>query len=399
MKNSKINKTSSRVIKSIHRVAAGIMSILLVFSFGKGLPVQAKEAPSETVYVLLNSKGATKDIIVKNDELEEKTGITGELPFTIAISYLLNGEKTEPEAMLGKEGDVSITIEIAPNKKTQPYNKENLALQMQFPIDTQQGQVTDLKAEGLAGVTIGSVRTLSGIVLPDGKGSFLITYHTSSFEQQSVNFVCMPFDVSGMVDMDVSDLESQVSTLQDGIGQYVDGVQQVDQGLKQASTGIQQIAAGGAPLAEGYVQTTAGETALMQGMLSAMTPELQAVFGQQMQQLQMGQRKMADSIKTYVGGVTQASSGLKQLTVGSGELAKQGTSLQEGIDTAIAPLTDMTKKESKSEAPQSFLTGEAVADIQFVMKTDALSMKTVKKDVQPAENTKQTFMDRLLALF
>ncbi|MEG1887837.1 MAG: hypothetical protein RR177_06865, partial [Oscillospiraceae bacterium] len=239
------------------RILAVVLSMSMLLFVGGAAYAEDGEKLSQTVYVLLDTSGTSREIIVRNGEIEQKN-VKGELPFTIKISYIFDGIAAQPQDILGKSGDVKISIEINSNDKAKTYYKENLALQMQFPIDIKENAATDIIADGLSAVTIGTVKTLSGIVLPTKSAKYEISYKTTAFEQQSINFVCMPFDITGTVDIDIPSIESQVTKLQEGISQYVNGVSDASKGLSLANNGIKEISSNGAQLVEGYSQVTAG---------------------------------------------------------------------------------------------------------------------------------------------
>ncbi|MEG2597621.1 MAG: hypothetical protein RR977_04250, partial [Oscillospiraceae bacterium] len=362
------------------QILAGIMSVCMLFSVGNVVIAADQTNVVETVYVLLNPEGAVREIIVKNNGIEQKNA-TGELPFNIQVSYWLNEEKAVPTDILGKSGNVKMTVQITANNKAKTSYKENLALQMQLPINMADGGATDLVANGLTGVTVGAVKTLSGIVLPSKSATYEISYTTEKFELQSINFVCMPFDLAGMTDIDFSATKKQIQKLQNGITQYVDGVGQANKGLSQANTGIKQISANGSSLVSGYKQTTDGTNALIGAMLAAMPPEQQQAFQPQVQAIQAGQKQISDSLAAYTGGVSKASTGLALVTSGMGNIAKNGVSLKAGVNQAINPLLNMESQMTNHTAAESFLSSDPVSEIQFVMKTDALTATQTKEDV------------------
>lgn len=381
-----------------NKILAILLSIAIMLSLCGSVYAADGEKSSETVYVLLDTTGATRDIIVKGDGINQKS-VEGELPFHIKLTYLLDNTQAAPQDILGKSGAVKITIDISPSSNAKTYYKDNLALQMQFPIDMSDGFATDIKAEGLTGVTVGAVKTLSGIVLPGKSAKYEISYQTQKFEMQSVNFVCMPFDLTGMADIDISAVGGQITDLQDGIGNYVEGVSKVSDSLSQVNAGMTELAASGTTLAGGYTQTTAGENALIAAMLATMPPEQQKAFEPQIQAIQAAQKQFTQNVNAYTGGISQASIGLNQIATGTKELAQSGVTLKDGINSAISPLLNMSNQPTVVSEPESFISSDKVSEIQFVMKTDPLTAAPQKEDVTPAPKAKETFWNRLVHLF
>ncbi|MEG1164441.1 MAG: hypothetical protein RSC31_00605 [Anaerovoracaceae bacterium] len=383
--------------RRINRILAILLSLAMVFSLSVTVYAASGKVPAETVYVLLDTAGATREIIVKNDGNETK-GVKGELPFDIRISYSLDGDTVDPAEVVGESGDVKITVKITPNKDAKAYYRENLALQMQFPIDFGiTGKATDIVANGLTGVTVGTVKTLSSIVMPGKSAKYQITYNTKYFELQSINFVCMPFDMAEMADINISDIGSQITKLQKGIGQYVDGVSQVSSGLSQFNKGVKDISGAGKGLVDGYTQLSGGETALINGLVSMLPADQQQALAPQLKALQDGQKQFADGLAAYTGGVTQATAAVDKLSSGAAELARNGVTLKKGVNSASAPLSEI-QGPTNSKA-KSFISNDKVSEIQFVMKTDSATVDKTKDDVAPATKEKGTFWSRLLALF
>lgn len=379
-----------------NRALAIVLGTAMLLSVGS--TAFAADKANETVYVLLNANGEAHDIIVKSNNSEQKD-VKGELPFKIKIAYTLDEKGTAPQEMIGKSGKVKIKIDVAPNANAKDYFKNNLALQMQMPIDTGEDLATDISAPGLTGVTVGSVKTFSGIVLPGKKASFEISYKTSAFQLQSINFVCMPFDASGMIDIDISDMEGQITKLQDGINQYVDGVSAASAGIDRASNGIGTLSNNSQKLIGGVSQTNGGSKKLMYAMLATMPPQMQAMFEPQINAILAGQQQTIDSLCAYANGVDQSAKGMKELSAGAAQLATSGNTLKDGVNSAVAPLSGMPKFEKSDEKAVSFVSADEIAEIQFVMKTDALEIDKSKDDVVPAEKPKESFWQRLLNLF
>ncbi|MEG1996442.1 MAG: hypothetical protein RR036_02910 [Oscillospiraceae bacterium] len=379
------------------KVIAMVLSISMLICMTGTIFAQTS-TQSQTVYVLLDENGTPRQTIVSSDG-EQQKDVTGELPYSVKISYMLGGESTPAKDMVSKSGDVKITIEIAPNDNTKKYYKENLALQMQFPINMANGGASEIVAEGLTAVTVGQTQTLSAIVLPGKSAKYEISYKTESFSQQSVNFICMPFDMTGTIDIDMSAVGTQVKQLQNGLTQYVDGVSKASDGITKASDGVKTLAQNGSQLSKGYAQTSAGELQLIEAMLASMPAQQQAAFAQQVEMIKAAQKQMGDSINSYVGGVSSASAGLEQASGGTAVLAKSGVVLKDGVNKAVAPLEELTAKAPEKGEPESFISSDKVSQIQFVMKTDAVTSKQIKADVVPAVKPKESFWRRLLALF
>ncbi|MEG2571069.1 MAG: hypothetical protein RSA70_06515, partial [Clostridia bacterium] len=373
-----------------NRIIGALLCLAVLISVG-GAAFASDNA--ETVYVIMNANGQPHEIIVKNNGVETKN-VKGELPFNAKISYQLGGKAVAPQDILGKSGDVKIKVEITANPKTKAYYKENLALQMQIPIDISDNNASNIVSTGLTDVTVGGTKTFSAIVLPGKSAKYEISYKTKCFEMQSCSFACMPFDIKGTIDIDVTTIKNQVKELQNGVDKYVNGVKDAGAGVSDVSAGLRKLAANGKTLLDGYNRTTSGESALIAAMLSTMPPQQQQMFIPKIQAIQAGQKSISSSLSAYIGGVSKTSAGLRELNAGMSELSQNGNTLKNGVNTAVAPINKIPGQNVTTIAAESFISANKVREIQFVMKTDAMSATKIKEDVTSTEKPKKTFWDR-----
>lgn len=375
------------------RIMTLVLACAMVFSFG----LNAFAATGETVYVILKSDLGVKSISVVNDGVQTDNP-TGELPFNMSIAYYMNDKPVKMEDIAGTAGTARVVVEAMANPAAAPYYKENMALQMQFPLDTK--KCTDILAPGLTGVSVGNTNTLSGMVLPGQSGKFEISFKTDSFELGSINFVCMPFDMSSASGMDVGAIGGDVKKLQNGINSYVDGVSQLKNGANSASEGMKSLVAGADGITGGYNQIVDGNKKIIEAMFEMIPPEAQAMFSPQIEGLNMAHAQYSDALYAYTAGVSQAAGGVSQLAGGLSQIASEGSTLKDGVASAIAPLSELSAPQTPTNTtPVSFLTGNEVSSIQFVMKTDAIKETVQKEDVVVEKAENKTFWQRLVALF
>lgn len=78
---------------------------------------------------------------------EGKMGITsGQLPWTVKTTYLLNGVEKQPEELKGASGLVEINVDLIPNKQVSDYFRNNMALTLTTVVDMDQN--LSVRAEG-----------------------------------------------------------------------------------------------------------------------------------------------------------------------------------------------------------------------------------------------------------
>lgn len=113
-----------------------------------------------------------------------------ELPWTISLSYKLNGAPILAQDLAGKTGLVEIALDIVPNAKAGTYAKSNLVLTAATAFNDD--DITSLEAPGAEVQLIGNLRTVLFAVLPGEEQHFAIRVGSDSFESAGVIFLAVP---------------------------------------------------------------------------------------------------------------------------------------------------------------------------------------------------------------
>lgn len=284
----KVIKMNKNVIKN---VSVWIMLLSLIFS---SIPVNASAiSKNETVYTKLDYSGNVKTVLVNEqivnasslDKIEDYTTLedilnignnstyykngnkitwengrkdilysgttTKKLPIDVEVTYKLNGEKLTIDEMLGKSGNVEITLKYINNDK---HIVNGNTLYTPFVIttgsiintegnrnlDVKNGKVINTGTKNVV-VGISSPGLYESLNLKELKDmdTVTISYETEKFELSSIYSVATAkiLDNSDLKVFDkLNDLYVKVNTLQDGINKIENGSVSLSNGLNELYT-------------------------------------------------------------------------------------------------------------------------------------------------------------------
>ncbi len=158
-----------------------------------------------------------------------------ELPFKFSFKYKLEGVETTYENLVGKSGNITITLEVTPN-----YESGYLA-QIQLPIDIVRNKITSSEGAS-ASVLVGRLNTLAYMVMPNASQTFTIELKSSSFSLGLVQIALQEFDMLSAIPFDmsmfgnVSLLPTAATLVKDQIGVLKYGIQSSIGGLDSLIT-------------------------------------------------------------------------------------------------------------------------------------------------------------------
>mgnify|MGYP000847448327 FL=1 len=321
-------------------------------SIGQIYVVNRIETPEKGVYTdygyytsVLNLSGSQQPGIAadeirwqKADEVLYYQGqlAQGELPFTYALDYKLNGVSVTPQEVIGKSGTIAIAIAVRPNEKAKAYFRGNYVAQIQIPLNLE--TASNILASGAVSVITGKTANLAYTVLPGQKASFTLKFDTDKFELDPITFACTPFDTSSFLSGDTAEIKSGLSQLTGGLDQLVAGSNKLKKGLTELNSGIGRLSTGASELAAGISKIAeSGAQGLQQGAL-----ELDDGVGQLAQGsagLAAGASDLAEGISGYTAAAGQIHENAQLLNTGLAQLGSEGESLSTGYQQLTAGLS------------------------------------------------------------
>lgn len=108
-----------------------------------------------------------------------------ELPWTIAISYTLDGQAVEPAALSGTSGELEGRLQIKVNEDLLAFAK-NQTLQITITLD---GDKTfDIKADKATLAIAGGKRSIAFVILPGQEADYTFTARVQEFSMEGIQF-------------------------------------------------------------------------------------------------------------------------------------------------------------------------------------------------------------------
>ncbi|MEG1686250.1 MAG: hypothetical protein RR276_00060 [Angelakisella sp.] len=317
------------------------------------------------------------------------------LPWTVAVSYQLDGRPISPELLAGQSGKLEITLGLATREDAPALYKEHFALQASLSLDSE--RCRNIVAPGATVANAGSNKQLSYMLLPGATKQYTLTADVTDFTLDGIQIAGVPMNMEfdkpdtsgvsgkltdlkdgvaklddGAVELDdgVGALYEGVWELRDGTADLNDGVYQMVRNLPEMQSGAEQFTAGLAGMAQGAAGLAAGfsdpQLAQLQGGILQLAQGLSAVTGDQtlvplLNQYFSAMSGLGQGTAALSGGLTQLSgaagdlrSGIGSLSGGISELYQGTQGLKEGaqqlyegvaeLKDGTAELTDGTKE-------------------------------------------------------
>ncbi|MDF3005186.1 MAG: hypothetical protein K0S22_1658 [Oscillospiraceae bacterium] len=182
------------------------------------------------------------------------------LPWTVDVSYKLNGVPAHADKLAGASGLITVDVTATPNPNANAYYRDNFILVCGMASDTSKN--TSFSAEGAQFQSFGSYQMAFFIAMPKREGEFSFQIGSDSFETQGVILAMMPAtmsqlddisemkehktnieDASNAMDQTVADILDMLSAMSGGMGTTIQGLNKLDQAraaMDKDSDGVTQ---------------------------------------------------------------------------------------------------------------------------------------------------------------
>ena len=258
-----------------------------------------------------------------------------ELPWTVEVSYELDGKDMTAEQIAGASGKVRIHLTTTRNADVDETYAECFMQQITFTLASE--KCTNIVAEGAAVAEAGANKTVAFTVLPGKDADCTVSFDATDFTMDGIQIAAVPYSMA--IEMpDTDDMVSQFDQLSSAIGQFADGSAALADGLGAAAGGTSGLAQGSEQFGDGLADLSNSSDELLSasGMidqtLKAIDSQLQdADFSQleQLGQLPSELRKVADSLDKLSIACGQVSSA-------AGTLEDAWTEVGEKLEAARA---------------------------------------------------------------
>lgn len=166
------------------------------------------------------------------------------LPWTLSVSYTLNGVATRAEDLAGKTGVVEITVDAIPNEDASEYARNNYTLEAMAMFN--QDNILSLEAPGAQVQLIGNLRAVLFIALPGEEQHFVIRVGAEDFTFDGLTFLMVPATLSQLEEIAKlsqrkDDLEENYNKLSGSLDTLLDSFADLGSSLRDTADGLDEL--------------------------------------------------------------------------------------------------------------------------------------------------------------
>lgn len=163
-----------------------------------------------------------------------------DFPWTISMSYALNGVPTTAEELVGKTGVVDITFNAIPNENASEYSRNNLVLTAASVFNGD--DIVSLEAPGAQVQLIGNLYCVLYAVLPGEEQHFTMRVGSDDFEYSGMIFLAVPATLSQLDQ--IAELKDAKEKLEDSYNAISDSMDVILNTLDGMSGSMSSAASG-----------------------------------------------------------------------------------------------------------------------------------------------------------
>ena len=166
------------------------------------------------------------------------------LPWTLAVSYKLNGVPTRAEELAGKTGVVEINLDAIPNPDASEYARNNYTLEAMAIFN--QDDILSLEAAGAQVQLIGNLRAVLFIGLPGEECHYTIRVGSEDFSFGGLTFMLVPATLSQLEEIAKlserkDDLEDNYNKLSGSLDSLLDALYSMTGSLNASASGLDKL--------------------------------------------------------------------------------------------------------------------------------------------------------------
>ncbi|WP_312614672.1 hypothetical protein [Oscillibacter sp.] len=250
------------------------------------------------------------------------------LPWTIALSYTLNGVPTKAEDLAGKTGVVNINLDIIPNENASDYAKNNYTLEAMALFN--QDDILSLKAKGAQVQLVGNLRTVLFLALPGEEQHFTIEVGSENFSFGGMTFMMLPATLAQLdqiaklsdrkdeLEDDYEKLNNSLDTTLDALSSMTGSLYSSAKGLDALNKARGTISAGKGAIYDG-IDTSKLDMESIAALLDPVAEQIQAA-GETLTKSKGILQTMSDTAVSLKTELSQTKNALNNLEKSSGDL-------------------------------------------------------------------------------
>ena len=319
------NLTDGSVVKSYH--TNGIATVTDYGDYDEVINLTDGTAPSQT-------GGKTVFQLDESDlpntfYFEGKTAKPfAQLPWTLSVSYTLNGVPTKAEDLAGKTGVVEINLDAVPNEGASEYARNNYTLEAMAVFN--QDDILSLEASGAQVQLIGNLRAVLFIGLPGEECHYTIRVGSDDFSFGGMTFLMVPATLSQLEEITKlserkDDLEENYNKLSGSMDSLLDAMAAMTGSLNASASGLDQLNQARNIFSNGKGSIYSG-TDVLRADLSNLADVLEPVEGQitalskTITSSKATLNSMVDTVKDLRDDLEDVEDALEDLRDGKGDL-------------------------------------------------------------------------------
>ena len=271
-----------------------------------------------------------------------------QLPWTISMSYTLNGVPTKAENLAGQAGVVEIRLDIVPNERASEYARNNYTLEAMAIFN--QDDILSLEAPGAQVQLIGNLRAVLFLGLPGEECHYTIRVGSEDFAFGGMTFLMVPATLSQLEEIAKlserkDDLEDNYNKLSGSMDSLLDAMTAMTGSLNASANGLEQLNKARGIFSDGKGVIYSGTDALRED-LSNLADVLEPVEGQietlskTISDSKSTLRSMTNTVSDLKGDLKDVESALRDLEDGTGDVRK--------VFSALGSLRESLKKLQKA---------------------------------------------------
>ena len=253
-----------------------------------------------------------------------------QLPWTISMSYTLNGVPTKAEDLAGQAGVVEIRLDIVPNGRASEYARNNYTLEAMAIFN--QDDILSLEAPGAQVQLIGNLRAVLFLGLPGEECHYTIRVGSEDFAFGGMTFLMVPATLSQLEEIAKlserkDDLEENYNKLSGSIDSLLDAMTAMTGSLNASANGLEQLNKARGIFSDGKGVIYSGTDALRED-LSNLADVLEPVEGQiealskTISDSKSTLRSMTNTVSDLKDDLKDVESALRDLEDGTGDARK-----------------------------------------------------------------------------
>lgn len=244
-----------------------------------------------------------------------------DLPWTIAISYTLNGVPTRAEDLAGKTGVVEIKLDILPNENASEYARNNYTLEAAAMFN--QDDILSLEAPGAQVQLIGNLRAVLFIALPGEEQHFVIRVGAEEFSFGGMTFMMAPATLAQLEEIAKlsqrkDDLEEDYNKLSGSLDTLLDSFADLGGSLRATADGLDELNQARDTISSGKDQIYADGDKVLEDL-----------------------QKLNGSLNTMPGHLDDADDSITEVTDSLSDLTDTAVGLQDELDDLDDCLRDL----------------------------------------------------------